>query len=129
MEEKISVIVPVYNTGAFLKTCLDSLMNQTYSNYEVIAVNDGSTDDSATIMNKYPNIRKIHQDNQGLSGARNTGLRHVSKDSKWIAFVDSDDAVTPNYLETMVTALTRHRRIWYSAKSRNLKQMRKSKLN
>lgn len=104
MNDKISVIVPVYNTGAFLKTCLDSLMNQTYSNYEVIVVNDGSTDDSVVIMNRYPNIRKIHQDNQGLSGARNTGLKHVSKDSKWIAFVDSDDAVTPNYLETMVTA-------------------------
>lgn len=104
MNEKVSVIVPVYNTGAFLRTCLNSLANQTYSNYEVIVVDDGSTDNSSEIMSEYGNIKKIHQPNQGLSGARNTGLKYVNQDSKWIAFVDSDDAVVPNYIETLVTA-------------------------
>lgn len=104
MNDKVSVIVPVYNTGAFLKTCLNSLVNQTYSNYEVIVVDDGSTDNSSEIMSEYSNTKKIHQPNQGLSGARNTGLKYVSQDSKWIAFVDSDDAVVPNYIETLITA-------------------------
>lgn len=104
MNEKVSVIVPVYNTGAFLKTCLNSLVSQTYFNYEVIVVDDGSTDNSSEIMSEYGNIKKIHQSNQGLSSARNTGLKYVSQDSKWIAFVDSDDAVMPNYIETLVTA-------------------------
>lgn len=89
----ISIIVPVYNVEAYLSKCLDSLIHQTYSDIEIICVNDGSTDRSLEILKKYADkderIKVISQENQGLSSARNTGILHAS--GEWIMFVDSDD--------------------------------------
>ena len=90
---KISIIVPVYNVEKYIKKCLDSIVNQTYKNLEIIIINDGSTDDSLSIVEKYKKKDKrillISQINQGVSAARNNALKCVSGD--YIMFVDSDD--------------------------------------
>ena len=90
---RFSVIVPVYNVEHYLRRCLDSIVNQTFDDYEVVLVDDGSTDASGSICDeyrkKYNSIKVIHQENKGLSGARNTGLDKASGD--WIVFVDSND--------------------------------------
>lgn len=94
-ERKISVIVPVYNVEAYLERCLNSILGQTYKNLEVILVDDGSTDKSGRICDKYQKedsrILVLHQKNQGLSSARNTGLQYVS--GEYVSFVDSDDYI------------------------------------
>lgn len=98
---KVSVVVPVYNVEEYLRECLDSLVNQTLSDIEIILVNDGSTDNSPAICEeyakKYEKIKYISQKNQGLSGARNTGIR-VAK-GEYIGFVDSDDYVKRDMYE------------------------------
>lgn len=98
---KYSFIVPVYNTEKYLKKCLDSLVNQTYKNFEIIVVNDGSTDKSSNIISKYQkkykNIIVIDKENEGLSMARNRGVQKSS--GKYIIFVDSDDYVSNKLLE------------------------------
>lgn len=91
---KLSIIVPIYNVAAYLRKCVDSLLNQDFSDYEIILVDDGSTDESGKIADclacEQPNIiRTIHQVNQGLSGARNTGIDAAL--GEYIVFVDSDD--------------------------------------
>lgn len=90
---KISVIIPVYNTAQYLPECLDSIINQTYSNLEIILVNDGSTDNSEDICNEYARkdsrILVIHKENGGQSSARNRGLDIAQGD--YISFIDSDD--------------------------------------
>lgn len=100
----ISVIVPVYNVEKYLKECLDSILSQSYQYFEIILIDDGSTDLSAEICvsyaNKYPQIRLYKQDNSGLSAARNFGLEVA--DGDYIAFVDSDDVLSPLYLETLL---------------------------
>lgn len=100
---KISVIVPIYNMEKYLKKCLDSLVNQTLNEIEIIAINDGSTDNSISILNeyskKYKNIRLFNNENQGISKARNFGIEKAK--GKYIAFVDSDDYVETNMLEIM----------------------------
>jgi len=98
---KVSVIVPVYNTEAYLKDCLDSVLNQNFNDYEIICVNDGSPDNSFSILNeyktKYQHISVIEQDNQGLSIARNTGLDYAK--GKYIIFLDSDDMLLPDMMQ------------------------------
>lgn len=98
---KYSFIVPVYNTEKYLKKCLDSLINQTYKDFEIIVVNDGSTDKSSSIISKYQkkykNIIVIDKENEGLSMARNRGVQKSS--GKYIIFVDSDDYVSNRLLE------------------------------
>lgn len=98
---KYSFIVPVYNTEKYLKKCLDSLINQTYKDFEIIVVNDGSTDKSSNIISKYQkkykNIIVIDKENEGLSMARNRGVQKSS--GKYIIFVDSDDYVSNKLLE------------------------------
>lgn len=98
---KYSFIVPVYNTEKYLKKCLDSLVNQTYKDFEIILVNDGSTDKSSNIISKYQkkykNIIVIDKENEGLSMARNRGVQKSS--GKYIIFVDSDDYVSNKLLE------------------------------
>lgn len=98
-----SVIVPVYNVEKYLPDCVESILAQTFTDYEVLLIDDGSTDHSGAICDFYgkqsPLIRVIHQKNQGLSGARNTGLRAAKGD--WIAFVDSDDWIVPDMLEVL----------------------------
>ena len=100
MKPAVSIVVPVYNVEAYLEKCLDSLVNQNFDNYEVIIVNDGSTDKSKEIAqryeNKYSNVVLIDQKNKGLGGARNTGIEAVK--GEYILFVDSDDYIHPDTL-------------------------------
>ena len=103
-EPKISVIIPIYNTAAYLPRCLDSILQNTYRSLEIICVNDGSTDDSAVILERYAaadsRIIAVNQENAGVSAARNTGLDMATGD--FIAFVDSDDWVHPQYFEILI---------------------------
>lgn len=103
MNDLISIIVPVYNVKNYLKTCLNSLIKQTYDNIEIIIVDDGSTDESGLICDQYAadkkNIRVIHKSNGGLSDARNEGLRNANGD--YVVFVDSDDYVDNTFIEIL----------------------------
>lgn len=100
---KISVIVPVYNVEEYLEKCLDSLVNQTLKDIEIIVVNDGTKDNSQDIIDKYvkkyKNIKCYKKENGGLSSARNYGLKYAK--GEYIAFVDSDDYVEKNMYEDM----------------------------
>lgn len=101
--ELISVIVPVYNVAEYLRECLDSIISQTYTNLEIILVDDGSTDNSGKICDEYEKIderiKVIHKENGGLSDARNAGLDICRGD--YIGFVDSDDCISPNMYYTL----------------------------
>lgn len=101
--EKLSIIVPVYNVEAYIERCLESILAQTYSELEVICVNDGSTDTSGEKCEEYKKkdgrVKVYHLDNHGVSYARNYGLSVMEGD--WFCFVDSDDWLEPNYLEKM----------------------------
>ena len=100
----ISIIIPVYNVENYLEECLKSVQSQTYTNIEVILVNDGSTDKSKLICERYcKEDRRFHllnQENQGQSVARNMGV--AASTGEFIAFVDSDDIILPNYLEMLM---------------------------
>ena len=85
-----SIIIPAYNAEAYLSRCLDSIFSQDYEDYEVIVINDGSTDGTATILKRYPQVKVINQSNHGMSSARNRGLEVAQGD--YILFVDSDDS-------------------------------------
>lgn len=97
----ISVVVPIYNTGLYLQRCIESLINQSYENIEVILVNDGSTDNSKQICDGYKEkdtrIKVIHKKNEGVSRARNTGIHQSS--GQYVCFVDGDDFVMQDYVE------------------------------
>lgn len=101
---KISVIVPVYNTERYLPCCLDSILNQSFIDFELLLVDDGSTDGSSAICDVYAEkdsrIRVFHKENGGVSSARNLGLENAKGD--WVCFVDSDDELLPEGLQTMV---------------------------
>lgn len=103
----ISVIVPIYKVEKYLKRCVNSLLAQSYSDFELILVDDGSPDNCGNICEEYAakdkRIRVIHKDNGGLSDARNAGLK-IAK-GEYIAFVDSDDWVATNYLETLLKVI------------------------
>lgn len=100
-KDLISVIIPVFNVEEYIKKCINSILNQTYVNIQIILINDGSTDSSGQICKEYAekhqNILVINQNNQGLSAARNTGLTNAK--GKYVTFVDSDDYVSPYYIE------------------------------
>lgn len=102
-EVPFSVVVPVYNVEDYLSQCLDSLANQTFDDFEVICVNDGSTDSSSQILQEYASkdsrITIINQENKGLSGARNTAMEYVN--GKYVIFLDSDDWLENNALEEL----------------------------
>ncbi len=105
--EKISVIVAVYNIEKYLEECLTSLQNQTYSNYEILVVNDGSTDNSEKIIKSFLKNKKfkyLKKENGGLSSARNFGLEHAT--GKYIAFIDGDDYIEATYLEKLYNTLS-----------------------
>ena len=97
-EPLISIVVPVYNVEGYLEKCLESLVHQTYRNLEILLVDDGSTDSSGAICDRYAEndgrIRVIHKENGGLSDARNAGMRIAR--GEWILFVDSDDFISPD---------------------------------
>ena len=103
MTEKITVIVPVYNVENYLEKCLDSLINQTYKNIEIIVINDGSTDNSGEICQEYAQkdnrIIYIEKENGGLSEARNVGLDKMT--GSYVTFIDSDDWIEQDYIETL----------------------------
>lgn len=103
MKPLISIIIPIYNVEAYLRRCLDSIKNQSFTNFECILINDGSTDSSKKICEEYLDDSRfvlINTSNGGPSRARNIGLEKVSSD--WVTFIDSDDYVEPNYLSAFV---------------------------
>jgi len=104
MSHLLSVVIPVYNVSKYLKQCLDSVINQTYKDLEIILVNDGSTDDSLELCEEYQQldsrITVISQVNKGLSGARNTGVENAK--GTYITFVDSDDWLVENCLFELI---------------------------
>ena len=99
----ISIIVPVYNTEKYLDRCIQSILAQTYTDFELLLINDGSTDSSGAICDKYAaqdhRVRVFHKENGGASSARNMGLDNVQ--GEWIAFVDSDDWIDPEMYAEM----------------------------
>ena len=107
---KISTVVPVYNVEKYLNRCVDSILNQTYKDFELILVDDGSPDKAPEICDdyakKYDFIHVIHQKNGGLSAARNSGIEWAleNSDSEWITFIDSDDWIHPEYMELLLKA-------------------------
>ena len=105
-----SVIIPVYNVAPYLRECLDSVLAQTYSDWEAICVDDGSTDGSGAILEEYAaqdsRVRIIHQSNAGVSSARNAALKVAEGD--WVLFVDADDVVHQNLLENLSIAIDRN---------------------
>ena len=100
----ISIVVPVYNVSKYLDRCIFSLLNQTYSNIEILLVDDGSTDDSGVkcdfVSKKDGRVTVIHQTNKGLSGARNSGIKIAKGD--YITFVDSDDWIEPSFCSDLL---------------------------
>lgn len=103
----ISVIVPIYKVEAFLHRCVDSILAQTFADFDLVLVDDGSPDSCGNICEEYARrdgrIHVIHQKNGGLSAARNTGIdwAQANSDSRWLAFVDSDDWVHPDFLRRL----------------------------
>ena len=102
-EELISIIIPVYNVEKYLRECLDSVLAQTYQNWEAICVNDGSPDNSGAILDEYAKKDKrfvvIHKENEGTAIARATAINNSK--GEWIAYLDADDYVSEKYLETL----------------------------
>ncbi|MFM0761008.1 glycosyltransferase family 2 protein [Streptococcus suis] len=106
----ISIIVPVYNVENYLDECIRTVLAQTYSNWELLLINDGSTDSSGTICDDYAKgderIRVIHKNNGGLSDARNAGIDNCT--GEYITFLDSDDGIREDFLETCLTTAIQH---------------------
>lgn len=100
----ITVIVPVYNTETYLDQCIQSILSQSYDDFELLLINDGSTDNSGKICDMYaasdPRIKVFHKENGGVSSARNIGLDNAN--GEWVSFCDSDDWIETNYLESLI---------------------------
>lgn len=125
---QISIIVPVYNVEKYLPSCLDSILKQTYYNFELLLINDGSTDKSGIICDDYAlldkRIKIFHKQNSGVSNTRNLGIKNATGD--WICFVDSDDILESNYLQVFVNLISKHKADCYitSYKVMPIKKMR-----
>lgn len=106
----VSIIVPIYNVETLVEGCLTSLQKQTFKDFEVLCIDDGSTDKSGVLADEFAvkdnRFRVIHQDNKGLSGARNTGIAEAK--GEYLYFVDSDDYVHPRALEILCDVMQRH---------------------
>lgn len=106
----ISIVIPVYNAEGYLDCCLKSIVSQTYNNWEVILIDDGSKDSSGKICDRYEkdfqNIKCLHKKNGGVSSARNAGIEHAK--GEWLFFCDADDMLMPGALEKMATEANRH---------------------
>lgn len=103
-DDLVSIVIPVYNAQAYLSQCMDSILRQTYQNFEVILIDDGSTDNSGSICDdlskKDSRIRTYHIKNGGVGNARNVGMTYVK--GKWFTFVDADDWIEAEYLKTLL---------------------------
>lgn len=103
----ISIIIPVYNAKKYIQDCIESVFSQTYHNLEIVLVDDGSTDGSEQLVDDYAKsdqrFKTFHQHNQGLSSARNTGLKHTT--GQYVTFIDSDDRIEPNMIKGLLGAL------------------------
>ena len=115
---KVSIIIPLYNQPRYVGMAIDSVLAQTYTNWELIVVDDGSTDDSAEIAQSYsdPRIKCVYQPNAGLPAARNTGIRHAT--GEYLAFLDSDDYIGPEKLAIQVPHLAQNPDVGLSYLSR-----------
>jgi|SRR5919108_3865437 glycosyltransferase involved in cell wall biosynthesis len=102
----VSVIIPCYNQAHFLTDAIESVLRQTYPHFEIIVVDDGSTDGTSETASRYPKLRCIKQQNQGLSAARNTGFQ--SSRGSYLVFLDSDDRLLPNALEAGLKSFKAH---------------------
>lgn len=102
-KELISIIIPIYNASRFIKKCITSILNQTYKNFELLIINDGSTDNSLEICNKFNDkrIKIINQKNSGSECARLTGIKQSK--GEYICFIDADDWISKDYLEILIT--------------------------
>ena len=96
-----SVVIPLYNKANYIQSCLESVLKQTHKEFEVILVNDGSTDGSEAVVERFQDsrIRLVHQENKGASAARNKGVSLAKHE--WIALIDADDYWYPNHLEEL----------------------------
>ena len=108
MSPKLSIIIPIYNTGSYLPRCLDSILSQSYMDFELLLVDDGSTDNSGALCEAYAQkdtrIKVFHRENGGICAARNTGLDHAQ--GEWIYLVDSDDELIPEGLRTLIDCIS-----------------------
>lgn len=106
MSPVVSIVIPVYNTSPYLTRCVESVLCQSYSDFEIILVDDGSTDDSGIIADRFAEedkrVHVFHKNNAGVSSARNYGISYAQ--GEWIVFVDSDDFLSECYLETVLKA-------------------------
>lgn len=122
---KFSIIVPVYNTEKYIDECIESIIEQSYSNFELIIVNDGSTDRSLDKIENWSKIDDriiiINQKNNGVSAARNAGLKIAN--GEWIAFIDSDDYVCKDYLRILYSVIEKEKAdgVAYSLSNNNVK--------
>lgn len=111
----VSIIVPVYNNEKYIERCLNSILNQTYTNIQIIVINDGSTDNSYKICKKYAEqdnrIFLISQKNSGVSSARNTGLKEAK--GEVLSFIDSDDWVHERFIEDNLKIMIEKTQIWF----------------
>ena len=102
--KKVSIVIPIYNVDRYLNQCIESIVNQTYRNIEIILVNDGSDDESGKICNEWEKrdarVKVLHQKNQGCSMARNNGMKVMT--GEYFVFVDGDDVIVPNMIEKLV---------------------------
>lgn len=104
MDSLVTIVIPVFNSELFISRCFESIINQTYTNFEVIVINDGSTDNSPGICNEYSEkderFKVVHKKNGGVSSARNIGIKNTS--GEYMTFIDSDDYIKNDYIETLV---------------------------
>ena len=107
----ISIVVPIYKVEKYIHRCIESILAQTFTDFDLILVDDGSPDNCGKICDEYAvkdkRIHVIHKENGGLSDARNAGIdwAFANSDSEWITFIDSDDWIHPKYLETLYNAV------------------------
>ncbi|PYX11479.1 MAG: hypothetical protein DMG84_23855 [Acidobacteria bacterium] len=99
----VSVIIPCYNQAHFLHEAIESVLAQSYPNFEIIMVNDGSTDSTADVVRRYSPVRYVYQENAGLSSARNTGLKKSR--GEYVVFLDADDRLLPEALQVGIDCL------------------------
>lgn len=128
---KVSIIVPIYNTEKYLRTCLDSIISQTYQNLEIILVDDGSTDNSGKTADDYakkdPRITVIHQENRGQSAARNHGIKLAT--GEFISFLDSDDEIDHTFIENLLDPFTKNTKTSLSVCGMHYKRLKQDTAN